>query len=182
MNNTNKKKVLSSIPTTEFRNKPSNLPVNKPNNKNVVFSFQNFKCISIKNKEFNNHFKSIYEYAVWSLKLINRISKFSTMKVPELLRISHKGPRCHQVTGKRLTKLKSILSSINVELNEQLEDCDYYELSLGQAEGRIFGYFIDNIYYIVLFDPHHLIYEQLEYGSQQDLLYRNFNPWKVISS
>lgn len=180
MSKTDKKKFLPTVPVSKFSSSPTKLPTTTIDNANAVFSFEKFKCISIKNKEFNNCFKNMWEYAEWSLKLIDRLSKFSTMKALEL-KSSGKSVRCHPVTGVNLLKLKSVLEASGVELNEQLEDCDYYELSLGASDGRIFGYFIGSVYYVLLFDPHHLIYQQLQYGSQQDLLYRNCDPWERIS-
>lgn len=180
MSKTNKKNVLKQLPVSTFKPSPTILPITNLENINAVFSFEKFKCTSIKNKDFNNCFKNMWEYGEWSLKLIERLSKFSTMKALEL-KSSGKSVRCHPVNGDNLIKLKSVLEATGLELNEQLEDYDYYELSLGAGDGRVFGYFIGSIYYVLLFDPHHLIYKQLQYGSQQDLLYRNYNPWERIS-
>lgn len=172
--------MLDYLPVSSFKSSPTILPTTELDNTNAVFSFEKFKCISIKNKEFNNCFKNMWEYGEWSLKLIERLSKFSTMKALEL-KSSGKSTRCHSVKGRSLIKLKSVLEATGLELNEQLEDYDYYELSLGAAEGRVFGYFIGNTYYVLLFDPHHLIYQQLQYESQHDLLYKNYDPWQIIS-
>lgn len=180
MSKVNKKNVLPQLPVSNFKPSPTILPTTNLENTKAVFSFEKFKCVSIKNKEFNNCFKDMWEYGEWSLKLIERLAKFSTMKALEL-KSSGKSVRCHQVNGENLIKLKSVLEAVGLELNEQLEECDYYELSLGASDGRVFGYFIGSVYYVLLFDPHHLIYQQLKYGSQQDLLYRNYNPWKNIS-
>lgn len=180
MSKVNLRKSLPTTPVSKFKSSPIILPTTDLENINAVFSFEKFKCTSIKNKEFNNCFKNMWEYGEWSLKLIERLSRFSTMKALEL-KSSGKSVRCHPVNGDNLIKLKSVLEASGLELNEQLEDCDYYELSLGAADGRVFGYFIGSIYYVLLFDPHHLIYKQVQYGSQQDLLYRNYDPWERIS-
>lgn len=176
----NKKNAFSQFPVTSFNASPSQLPTTSLSNTNTLFSFEKFKCTSIKNKNksFNNCFDSMWEYAEWSLKFIDRLSNFSAMGALTL-RASGKSGRCHPVKGGNLTKLKTILETIGLELNEQFED-DYYELSLGAGSGRVFGIFIGNIYYILLFDPHHLIYQQLQFGSQHDLLHKNYDPWKAI--
>lgn len=175
-----KKNSLNKIPVSDFQSVSSKLPTTKVQNQKVIFSFERFKCISIKNKQFNNCFASINAYVKWSTLLFQRLQKFSENTVPELKKAGT-STRCHSVTGNTLIKLKDILkeSGLDIDINEQLEE--YWELSLGTSSGRIFGYFISNVYYIILFDPHHLIYPKLEYGAQHDLLYNNYDPWNEIS-
>lgn len=170
----------NQFPTTKFKSSPTTLPKTEIENPNVVFSFEKFRCISVKNKEFNNCFTHLWEYGQWSLRLLERLSNFSSMKASDL-KSAGNSTRCHQVKDKDLEKLKKVLVSAGLKLNEQLEDSDYFELSLGASSGRIFGYFVGNIYYVLLFDPHHLIYQQLQYGSQHDLLHKNYDPWIDVS-
>lgn len=176
----NKKNKTNQLPITKFEHSNKTLPKTNVEKLNLVFSFENFKCRSIKNREFNNCFTHLWEYGEWSIKLIERLSNFSTMKASEL-KSAGNSTRCHPVEGKNLEKLKRILELAGLTLNEQLENESYYELSIGASSGRIFGYFIGNIYYVLLFDPHHLIYQQLQYGSQHDLLHKNYDPWSPMS-
>ena len=83
------------------------------------------------------------------------------------------------VTGKFIFILLSLGLDTELIFN-QSEATDYYEISLGAASGRIFGYLIENIFFVLLLDPNHLIYPYLEKGATQDLLYKRYDPWKEI--
>jgi len=174
-NNIPKSSITKKAQTTTY------LPKSETSPKTITFSFSKFCCKSIKSRSinFNNCFKNMWEYAEWSLKLIYRLSEFSKY-TPIELKTGGDSTRCHPVRGKRLEKLKNILNELGVVTSiedDQIMEDGYYELSLGASEGRIFGYFCGNIYFITLFDPHHLLYEQLEYGCQYDLYYKNYDPW-----
>lgn len=57
------------------------------------------------------------------------------------------------VKGESLNKLKSVLRNLGVKLEEifkQSESNNYYELLLGAASGRIFGYLIDNVFFCIV--------------------------------
>ena len=99
------------------------------------------------------------------------------------LKNSGRSLRFHSVENKNLMKLKNILLSLGLDTElifNQSEATDYYEISLGAASGRIFGYLIENIFFVLLLDPNHLIYPYLEKGATQDLLYKRYDPWKEI--
>ncbi|SKB01461.1 hypothetical protein SAMN05443428_1621 [Caloramator quimbayensis] len=169
---TKNKEVFNNLPKANVSFKVNN---------NVAFSFKDFKCKCIKTKDFNNCFSNMWEYAEWSLIVIKRISSYSTMTVQEL-KEGGRSTRCHPVLGKDLEKLKNILSLIDYkpEFLTQLEEDGFWELTIERALGRMYGYFVDNIYYVLLFDPHHLIYPDLKMGCQYDLLHKNHDPWSEI--
>lgn len=174
---------LNKIPKTKTTSdgvqKP--IPKTKAGVIKVVFSFEQFRCKSIKCKEFNNNFNNLWEYGKWSLLLLDRLSNYSTMDISEL-KNAGTGTRCHVVEGKALERLKNVLFYLGIVVDDQLNEDGLWELSLGTANGRVFGYFIDNIFYALLFDPHHLIYPNNKLEAQQDLLYRNYDPWREIAN
>ncbi|MDC4240682.1 hypothetical protein NE398_10975 [Clostridium tertium] len=181
---TNKKKNNLIIPSTKVKDKKPNklIPTSKVNSKVLIFSFKYFMCLSMKNKEFNNCFSSIYDYATWITFFIDRISNFSQMTLNEIA-CSGKTTRFHPVENGHLIKLKSILlkMGINVDqLFQQQEDESFYELSFGTGNGRMFGYLIDNQYYILLIDPNHLVYMNCEKGGKHDLLHKHYDPWNEL--
>lgn len=91
-----------------------------------------------------------------------------------------KSTRFHIVKGGPLKKLKSVLKEIGLDVDkvfQQESEENYYEVSFGKANGRIFGYLINNIYYVLLMDPNHLIYKCTEKGGNHDLLYKRYDPW-----
>ncbi|MBU3173709.1 hypothetical protein [Clostridium estertheticum] len=174
---------MSKLPKTKVKSSivKQLVPKTKIQINNAVFSFQQFNCKSIKCKEFNNMFSDLWEYGEWSLTLLSRLSNYSTMEVSEL-KGGGDGTRCHLVQEDALERLNMVLDTMGTVCDEQLKEDGLWELSLGAASGRIFGYFVDNVFYTLLFDPHHLIYPNTRYDCQHDLLYRNYDPWKEIAN
>lgn len=181
-----KKQEVITLPVTSIKSKinTKSVPVGEApdiNLKTIIFSYKYFSCNCLKNKEFNNCFKNISDYAKWITFCIERISNLSSMKIGEISN-SGKSLRFHPVTKEPLIKLKEILKSINVDVDKifiQEESENYYEISFGKGNGRIFGYLIENIYFILLMDPNHLVYFNPAKG-QLDLLYKNYNPWENL--
>lgn len=171
-------KTKSSIPVTSIQgeNTKINLPTTKVSKNDIVFSFEYFKCQSLKNKIFNNCFENMWHYGEWSILALKKIQSFSSMTRDELKQ-GGDSTRCHDVKGKDLDKLLKVLVMMGIKIDEQWDVSNFYELSFGTGKGRMFGYFIDNVYYIFLFDPNHLIYANLSKGAKLDLLYKNFDPW-----
>lgn len=182
----NKEKTRKNILPVTVLNRTQNetrLPVVNPRtNSCIVFSYKYFNCSSVKNSEFNNCFNSIYNYAEWITLCLERISKFSTMSIGEISQ-SGRSVRFHPVECEHLVKLKSILMCTGLDVDKifpQNEAQNYYELSLGTASGRVFGYLIENHYYILLLDPNHLVYKCTSKGGNYDLLYKNYDPWNSL--
>ncbi|MBU3114630.1 hypothetical protein [Clostridium lacusfryxellense] len=174
---------MSKLPKTKVNSSiiKKSVPKTKTQINKAVFSFQQFRCQSIKCKEFNNMFKNLWEYGAWSLVLLDRLSNYSTMEIAEL-KGGGDGTRCHPVHDEALERLVTVLKTMGIVCDEQFNEDGLWELSLGAASGRVFGYFVDNIFYTLLFDPHHLIYPNTRYESQHDLLYRNYDPWSEIAN
>ena len=166
-------KTKKTLPTVQCKSK-----------NNVLFSYKYFKCASLKNNEFNNCFKNILDYAQWITFCLERISYISTMSIGELYN-SGSVVRFHHVKDESLAKLKEVLKELNLNVDDifsQDESQSYYELSLGAGNWRIFGYLIENMYFILLLDPNHLIYPNVSKGAKQDLLYKNYKPWEQLLS
>lgn len=174
-----KNKLPITIPTKKSLSEDKLPVINFKNDDYIIFSYKYFNCTSLKNSNFNNCFKNQYDYAKWITFCLDRLSNLSTMRIPE---IGGAGSitRFHPVERSALAKLKEILShtGLNVELIFQQEESEnYYELSFGKGNGRMFGYLIENRYYILLMDPNHLVYKCVEKGAKYDLLYKNYDPW-----
>lgn len=156
------------------------LPVNNlSNNDHIIFSYKYFRCKSLKNSYFNNCFSSQYDYAQWITFYLSRIVNISTMSLSEI-RGSGKTIRFHNVESGALNKLKDVLREIDLDVDQifqQGSQENYYQVSFGTGNGRMFGYLINNIYYILLIDPNHLIYKCNEKGGNHDLLHKNYDPW-----
>lgn len=178
-------KKSGKLPISEVEyNSSTKIPITKSKENNIIFSYKYFKCVSKKDKIFNNCFSSIYNYATWITLVIERIANFSTMDVNEI-KNSGSSARFHLVQDGDLDKLKRVLCNIGLKLDDifsQEESNNYYELSFGKGNGRMFGYLIDNNYYILLMDPNHLIYENLSKGAKYSLLHKNYDPWNSLLS
>lgn len=178
------KKYELDLPVTHINleKRVNGIPVTKTSDDKIIFSYKFFKCISVKGRDFNNCFSNIYEYSKWITLLLQKITNISSMKLSEA-RNSSTSLRFHPVDGKPLNVLKETLLNSGTDCNKifsQDEGENYYELSLGTSNGRIFGYLVGNLYYILLFDPHHLIYPNKAKGSTYDLLHKNYNPWETL--
>lgn len=173
---------INRLPTTALNqdNNIKKFPVNNLNiNDHMIFSYKYFRCKSLKNSYFNNCFFSQYDYAEWITFCLSRIANFSTMSISEI-KGAGKSTRFHTVKRGNLKKLKSVLKEIGLDVDKvfkQESEENYYELSFGTGNGRIFGYLINNIYYVLLMDPNHLIYKCNEKGGNHDLLYKRYDPW-----
>lgn len=180
-----KYKQQKALPVTNptVNNKKNNVPTSKISgitNKNIIFSYKYFNCQSLKNDIFNNCFFSMGEYAKWITMFFKKISNYSSMEIGEIMSAG-KSTRFHPVQNSELIKLKDILKSINIDCDKifsQEEGNQFYELSVETGQGRLFGYLIENIYYILLLDPNHLIYMNTSKGGKQDLLHKRYDPWE----
>ena len=156
------------------------LPVNNLGvNDHIIFSYKYFICKSLKNSYFNNCFSSQYTYTEWITFYLSRIVNLSTMSLTEI-KGAGKTLRFHNVEKDALSKLKNVLKEIGLSVDEvfqQSSPANYYQISFGTGNGRVFGYLINNIYYILLMDPNHLIYKCSEKGGNYDLLHKNYDPW-----
>lgn len=170
------------LPTTNISqgNISKKFPVNSlNNNEHMIFSYKYFNCRSLKNSYFNNCFYSQYDYAQWITFYLSRIVNLSTMSISEI-RSAGKTTRFHNVERGALNKLKNVLKEIGLDVEQVFQQGsqeNYYEVSFGTGNGRMFGYLINNIYYVLLMDPNHLIYKCNEKGGNHDLLHKNYDPW-----
>ncbi|MEA5471530.1 hypothetical protein [Spirulina sp. 06S082] len=78
---------------------------------------------------------------------------FSSWTVQELLRDRSPSIRCHPIEWSETSE-----NCFNIPNEEQLVDTPY-QLSLSANEyGRMHGFFLGDIFYIVWLDPEHLLY------------------------
>ncbi|MGE4549169.1 MAG: hypothetical protein AB7C89_06420 [Intestinibacillus sp.] len=162
--------VSQNIPTTELESK----------NLNVSFSFSDFKCQSVKNDCFNNKFQRFSDYGKFVSMFLDKLSNFSNMSVQEL-KEGGKSTRCHIIDGKNLEMMLDIMLELGMPQNKLDQIEDFYELTISAANGRFMGYFVGTVFYIVFFDPHHLLYPNLKKSAHQDLC-NSYDPWTEFLS
>lgn len=146
----------------------------------VSFSFSDFICKSYKDERFNNQFKRLSDYGKFTAMFINRLSEFSSMTVHEL-KCGGRSTRCHLIENDNRQLLIEILENLGISHMkiEQIED--FYQLTISAGNGRFMGYFIGNIFYVLLIDPYHLLYPNLKKSANQDLC-NAYDPWKELLS
>lgn len=110
----------------------------------------NFKSLQEKNGKF------LYESrdSKYFVKLIDRLRDLSRWTRRELQNNHSKSLRCHQIDFKQegLTEKTFGIRGDDV-------DDDAWQLTISEHEhGRIHGYFIENVFYIVWLDPLHELY------------------------
>ncbi|MBP0016751.1 MAG: hypothetical protein J7647_04240 [Cyanobacteria bacterium SBLK] len=114
--------------------------------KNISFSFKywqsNHEKFSVRDCETTYFFT-----------LLERLKNFSTWTVQELLSNRSSAIRCHPIGWNDTTE-----DGFGLPNEEQLVDTPY-QLSISTSgHGRIHGFFIGDIFYIVWLDPKHLLY------------------------
>lgn len=110
----------------------------------------NFKRLCEKREKFCYTTKE----ANYFLKLLERLRDVSRMKKLELVQsFNNKTLRCH-----RIDFTSDSTSETSFGLGEDI-DADAWQFSLSQNEhGRIHGYFVGNIFYVVWLDPNHELF------------------------
>lgn len=76
------------------------------------------------------------------------------------------------VSNKSITELKNSLhdlhpitwSKTNTKAPDNSEQCDYWQFRINKSKGRIIGFLIDGVFYIVWLDPHHNLTDSEGYG------------------
>ena len=111
-----------------------------------------FKHLDLINKKFSiSHRKGNY-----LTKVIKRFKDLSSLKVVQdfLSNRSH-GLRIHPIKWKETTEPDGFKN-----LNKQLQDLTPYQFEISaNKHGRIHGFLLDNIFFIVWFDPEHRLYK-----------------------
>lgn len=76
------------------------------------------------------------------------------------------------VSNKNIVELKSSLHDLhpilwnktNTKAPANSEQCEYWQFRINKSKGRIIGFFIDGVFYIVWLDPHHNLTNSEGYG------------------
>jgi hypothetical protein len=114
----------------------------------ITFSFKHLdssnKKFSIKDKDWN-----------YFHKVFDRFKSISDWTQKRLVTNYTNALRCHPIEWKETTERRGFhhLS------DEILEGTQPYQISISSNEhGRVHGFFISNVFYVIWFDPHHALY------------------------
>lgn len=137
-----------SIKSTRTNNKSNIIVASRPLSQPVSF---NFKRLKVEGRKFNYEDKETEYFC----KLMDRLKNVSSLTKMELLQNRGKTLRCHQIDFRNDTRLTETTFGI---LSDAVDD-EAYQISISSNEhGRVHGYFVGDIFYIVWFDPEHELY------------------------
>jgi hypothetical protein len=112
----------------------------------ISFSFKYFQ-------ENHDQFSVQNKGANYWTALIERLKALSSLSAEEILLNRSKTLRCHPIRWSDTTE-----SGFGIPNESRLVDTPY-QFSLSSNEhGRVHGFFIDEVFYIVWLDPNHCLY------------------------
>ncbi|BAY33673.1 hypothetical protein NIES2107_55730 [Nostoc carneum NIES-2107] len=114
----------------------------------ISFSFKYYQ-------DSNSKFSCSEKEVIYWLTLLERLKAISSLTAQELLVNRSSSLRCHPIRWEETSE-----RGFGLPNEEQLVDTPY-QFSLSSNEhGRVHGFFINEIFYIVWLDPYHLLYAE----------------------
>ena len=117
-------------------------------NKEVIFSFKYLDLLG------NNKFSIAGCGENYLEKLLLRLKDLSTIQVDEFLSSRSPSLRAHEIDWKNTTEPNGF-TNLNAYLREKT--AFQFEISANEY-GRVHGFLINRVFYIVWLDPHHNLY------------------------
>lgn len=137
------KKLNLPQPPSSSRIKPTKLEPPR----GISFSYRYFK-------DDNEKFSIKGKDARYLEALLQRLRDLSTMTVYEITVTNAKSLRCHPIDWADTTE-----TCFGIPQQEQLVSTPYQLFQFSANEhGRVHGFFIENVFYIVWLDPDHKLY------------------------
>lgn len=112
----------------------------------------NFKRLTRKGKKFD-YSKCESQYF---LKLLERFKNVSSMSKLEVISTRSRSLRSHPIDFS-----DPKVSENTFGLSEDLDDCAWQLFVISQGKhGRVYGYFLGDVFYVVWLDPEHELYSK----------------------
>lgn len=142
----NKKKRHKIIPIDAKKSASSKIRANQPKLGCVSFSLKYLQCnhskFSIQNRD------PLYLNA-----LLERLPDLSSLSFQEIVSNRNKTLRCHPINWEETSE-----TCFGIPGEEQLVDTPYQFSVSANEHGRVHGFFIEEVFYIVWLDPDHKLY------------------------
>lgn len=121
----------------------------------VVSLDQDVLRFSFKHLDYSHpKFKLNDQGACYFLTALERLKSLSSMKLMELLHDRTRALKFHSIDWNETSEPSGFSN-----LNSQLRELTPYQFSLSSNEhGRVHGFILDNVFFIVWFDPGHKLY------------------------
>ncbi|MGK9047856.1 hypothetical protein KXR63_10855 [Stutzerimonas chloritidismutans] len=127
--------------------KKSQIKAGTPSPKTLSFSF---RYIDPRNQKFDYSQKE----SGYFCKVIERLSGLSTYTFSEVMAERSPALKAHPIDWPDTSEPAGFSN-----LNEQLRESTPYQFSISRNEhGRVHGFFIDDVFYVVWLDPAHRLY------------------------
>lgn len=112
----------------------------------------NFKRLCEKQEEEKFVYKS--RQASYFVTLLDRLREVSRMNIAEMTVQNRRSLRCHPIDFSQ-----SSVSETSFGILGEDVDKDAWQFQLSSNEhGRVHGYFVENVFYVVWLDPNHELY------------------------
>ena len=119
----------------------------RADNETLRFSF---KHLSLNNKKFSIQGKN-HDYFG---KVLERLKNISSLKASELFSNRSSSLRAHPINWSKTTEKHGF-----THLNSQLKQIPAYQFQISSNEhGRIHGFILGNVFFVIWFDPEHKLY------------------------
>ena len=133
----------------------------------IVLRFSNFnlKSVRLKNDEFTNFQKDIYEtHKIFSVFLDSFLKHFEKMTIEELRKEKH----CHPIEGEKEKLCYKILSEYD---NVKKEGITFFQFGGTKGIRAVSHKLGENVYELLFLDPHHLLYPSNKYNQKDQAKY-----------
>ena len=142
------KRKNKRLKETSISRKPDNLKSTELSQlqKGIAFSYKYLQ-------EYHSKFSIRQRDIQYLIALLSRLRDLSSLSVQELKGNSSKTLRCHSIDWKDTSE-----NNFGIPNEEQLVDVPYQFSISANEHGRVHGFFIGQVFYIVWLDPEHKLY------------------------
>jgi len=105
----------------------------------------------------NDKFSIRNQDAKYLQALLERLRDLSKLMVTEIINNHSKNIRCHTIVWEETTE-----QCFGIPDEKQLVDTPYQLFEISLSQGRVHGFFIENIVYVVWLDPEHRLKRKVE--------------------
>lgn len=139
-----KKKIKKT--ETPIRSSSGIIRTSTPPRRGVSFSYKYFQ-------RDHSKFSVASRKAEYLIALLDRLRDVSSLNAQELISNRSSALRCHSIKWSDTTE-----SCFGFPGEEQLVDTPYQFSISSNQHGRVHGFFIEEVFYIVWLDPEHKLY------------------------
>ena len=154
--NVSRKKVINTTKTDRDRCRLQANTTNPLKENEIIFSF---KFFTREHSLFNLSDRNKAVNGTWFLELLNCLSEVAKLTISELKQFSKF--QMHPINWE----------TTNIDCPILDKEEDFWQFRINKSKGRIIGFLIDNLFYIVWLDYHHNLTSCEGYGGAESYKY-----------